>query len=234
MSPKIQKRWQWALGIFGIMVIIMILIFVQGTGSISNFYFIPAGTFSPFHEMETPTQLHTVSTAIAIAVKADEISTGNEYLPDESSLEIYDPGTDTTYRLYPEQEEYDSLKNNITAVLRSIKFQMKCSLPYDEYRHMKMDYRYVTFRSADNISARYCYNNISIRCTDIPADEFTILLQEKNPNGTGTGCGESDSIFAYRKGSDAGIWRLGEGDKYLLENLDRNVQDFATIKFRGA
>jgi hypothetical protein len=50
-----MKKWHWALGT--ISVIIVVLIFLQGTGekAVSNFYFIPAGTFSPLHGADDPT-----------------------------------------------------------------------------------------------------------------------------------------------------------------------------------
>ena len=49
------KKWYWVLGTIG--VIIVIIIFLQGTGekSVSNFYIIPAETFSPLHETDIPT-----------------------------------------------------------------------------------------------------------------------------------------------------------------------------------
>jgi hypothetical protein len=44
------KKWYWALGAIGTIVIILILLQGVGENSVSNFYIIPAGIFSPFHE----------------------------------------------------------------------------------------------------------------------------------------------------------------------------------------
>jgi hypothetical protein len=145
--------------------------------------------------------------------------------PDESRLEIYDPDTGKKYQIFQDQGEYGPLLDNMTAVLQSIKFQMKCSRPYGEFQIAKLDFRYAAVISSDNVSGRYCYNNISAKCMNITADEFTVLLQKKTGNSTDTGCGESGLIFAYRNGTDGGIWSLGEEDSALLEGLNRNVRD---------
>ena len=153
------------------------------------------------------------------------VTTKNEHRSNESHLEIYDPDTDEKYQIFQDQAEYGLLLDKMTAVLQSIKFQLKCHRSYDEFQIEKLDYRYVAVIAVHNLSGRYCYNNISAKCMNITADEFTVLLQTKTGNRTDTGCGESGLIFAYRQGTDAGIWRLGEEDNALLDSLNRNVQD---------
>ncbi len=54
------KKWYWALGTIVIIIVILIitLFILPGAkgGSVSNLYIIPAGTFSPFHETNIPTE----------------------------------------------------------------------------------------------------------------------------------------------------------------------------------
>ncbi|MFA4824252.1 MAG: hypothetical protein WC593_03755 [Methanoregula sp.] len=49
-----MKKWYWALGTIGVIIVILIiaLLFLPGTHgrSVSNIHFIPAGTFSMFYE----------------------------------------------------------------------------------------------------------------------------------------------------------------------------------------
>lgn len=152
----------------------------------------------------------------------------NEGHLNETYLEIYDPNINAMYRIFKDQAEYAPLLDNMTAVLQSIKSQIKCHRSYDEFQIEKRDYRYAAVIAADNVSGRYCYNNISTECMNLTADEFTVLLQKKTGNRTDTGCGERGLIFAYRQGTDAGIWDLwgvGEEDNTLLDTLNRNVQD---------
>jgi len=156
------------------------------------------------------------------------VTAKNERRLNETYLEIYDPDINATYRIFKDQVEYAPLLDNMTAVLQSIKSQIKCHRSYDEFQIEKRDYRYAAVIAADNVSGRYCYNNISAECMNITADEFTVLLQTKTGNRTDTGCGESGLIFAYRQGTDAGIWDLwwvGEEDNTLLDTLNRNAQD---------
>jgi hypothetical protein len=186
-------------------------------------------SFAVLTVQDTHRSLPTVSTPEIVPGNQTQnvvsLPSTSERRPGESRLEIYDPETGTTYRIYQDQAGYDPLLDNITAVLHAIKFQEKCSRPYNEFQAGKKDYRYVTSISADNLSGRYCYNNISAACQNITADEFTILLKKKTVNSTDATCSESGSIFVYRQGTDAGIWRLGDDDNVLLESLNRNVQE---------
>ncbi|MDD1694935.1 MAG: tetratricopeptide repeat protein [Methanoregula sp.] len=53
-----MKKWHWVLGSVVITAIILtLIIFVfptTGTGSVSNYYLIPAGTYTPFHNPDIP------------------------------------------------------------------------------------------------------------------------------------------------------------------------------------
>jgi hypothetical protein len=55
-----MKKWYWAMGMIGIIIVILIitLFILPGAkeGSVSNLYIIPAGTFSVFHETNVPTE----------------------------------------------------------------------------------------------------------------------------------------------------------------------------------
>jgi hypothetical protein len=113
----------------------------------------------------------------------------------------------------------------MTTIFRSIKGQLKCAVPYDEFQVEKREYRYVTFTAAGTVTGRYCYNNITAECMNITADEFTVLLQKKAKNSTYETCSESNLIFTYRNGTDARMWSLGEEDAALLDALDKNVRE---------
>jgi len=149
----------------------------------------------------------------------------SKHMPYETHLEIFEPGTGTTYRIYPDQVGYNPLLDNLTEVFHAIRFQAKCSLPYLEFQAMKTDYLFISVVSPGSLSARYCYNNESVRCRNITSDEITVLLKKKAGNSTGTGCAETGSIFTYQNHTKGGIWSLGEENAALLEGLDRNVQD---------
>ena len=117
------KKWHWAIGTIGIL---MILIILPGTGllhgerTISNTYFIPAGTFHPFSIIPPGTgnplmsswRSNTIAnestvlsggTAMAIAVKTDEISTP---YPEAKDLFIKGLTLSTQYARYNESLEY--------------------------------------------------------------------------------------------------------------------------------
>jgi len=186
-------------------------------------------TYLDKHEMSyhpsSPEILPENHTQAIVSVTTNE---ENERHLNETYLEIYDPDINATYRIFKDQAEYAPLLDNMTAVLQSIKSQIKCHRSYDEFQIGKLDYRYAAVIAVDNVSGRYCYNNISAECMNVTADEFTVLLQTKTGNRTDTGCEESGLIFAYRQGTDAGIWDLwwvGEEDNTLLDSLNRNVQD---------
>ncbi|MFA5332056.1 MAG: hypothetical protein WC342_06725 [Methanoregula sp.] len=149
----------------------------------------------------------------------------NENRSGQSHLEIYVPDTNTTYRIFPDQPEYDPLLENLTVILQSLKYQAKCSPPYDEFQATKDGYRYISFVSQDIVSARYCYNNESARCRNIPTNDVTILLKKTAGNDTNTECADTGSIVTYRNGVDGGIWSLSENDAFLLNNLTKNVQE---------
>lgn len=55
-----MKKWYWALGTIGIIIVILIITLFILPGakerSVSNLYIIPAGTFSVFHETNVPTE----------------------------------------------------------------------------------------------------------------------------------------------------------------------------------
>lgn len=140
----------------------------------------------------------------------------------ESGLEIYDSDSGARYQISQENAEYHLLLDNMTIVIQSIRYQKKCSRPYEEFQMIKSNYRYVALIQDDNISGRYCYN--SGNCKNITADEFTILLKKKTGEGIETGCLESGLIFAYNNRTDAGIWSLAEENYGYMENLTGNVQ----------
>lgn len=52
-----MKKWHWALGTIGTIIILILSLFLlQGAGerSVSDFYIIPAGSVSLFHELGCP------------------------------------------------------------------------------------------------------------------------------------------------------------------------------------
>ena len=145
--------------------------------------------------------------------------------PQKPCLEVYDPGTGRQSWISRDQAGYAPLLNNMTTIFRSIKGQLKCAVPYDEFQVEKREYRYVTFTTAGTVTGRYCYNNITAECMNVSTDEFTVLLQKKVKNSTDETCSESNLIFTYRNGTDAGMWSLGEGDTALIDALDKNVRE---------
>ena len=82
-----QKKWYWALGIFVVIIAILILLSSTGERSVSNFYFIPAGTFSPFHEMTD-----TKGVALHDPNKMSKTLNANNNSDYLSSFEIYSFG----------------------------------------------------------------------------------------------------------------------------------------------
>jgi len=107
------KKWHWALGTIGIILLILILLPGTGERSVSNLYIIPAGTFSPFHEMNVPAEQNVTgnkipeipdkinSTALSIAFDNSEVVgslTGVHY----TILDV-GPGTLTSGSIHGEE-----------------------------------------------------------------------------------------------------------------------------------
>ncbi len=151
------------------------------------------------------------------------VAASNECGQNKTGLEIFDPDSGIRYLITQGQDGYRPLLENMTPVLLSIGYQKKCSLPYTEFQRLKTNYRYVALNQVDTMYGRYCYN--SAPCRDIPADQFTLLIDKKTGLIPVTECLETGLIFAYRDGVDAGIWSLGEENSSRLDNLTKNVQD---------
>ena len=58
------KKWLWALATIGIFIILVILLTGAGERTVSNIYFIPAGTFSPVPDVNTSLEKGTTGNAI--------------------------------------------------------------------------------------------------------------------------------------------------------------------------
>jgi len=145
--------------------------------------------------------------------------------PQKPCLEVYDPGTGRQSWISRDQADYVPLLDNMTTIFRSIKGQLKCAVPYDEFQVEKREYRYVTFTAAGTVTGRYCYKNITAECRNITADEFTVLLQKEAKNRTSETCAESNLVYTYRNGTEAGMWSLGEEDSALIDVLDKNAEE---------